>query len=154
MASDGNFSILEAVHPGGQPFQTRKPLPGDLEKQVVTENGLQVATVDGIEVTPIVEYVKENLAPQQHTKLSQRKWLIIGGVVGLIVILAAVLGGTLAHKRKSNSKTPSSLGPTSNPVNPCSTPVSVQYQRNIAALSYISNNANRTKVYYQATWAN
>ena len=143
----GNYSILEAVHPIKQPIQTRKPCLVDSGKQVVPESGKQATQTynNGIEVVSKSGYPQQDSAYDAYPRKSRGKWIVIGGVVALVVILAAVLGGVLGSRSKSKSGVPSST-PSSTP---SSSPVSAQYQGNIAAVSFILNNTNRTKVYYQ-----
>ncbi|KAE8440490.1 hypothetical protein EG329_007423 [Mollisiaceae sp. DMI_Dod_QoI] len=148
----GDYSTLEAVHPAQQSIQTQKPLPLDSGKQVVQEHGKEAWQPDssnGIEVVSKPEYPQQNAVYDTYTRKSRRKWIILGGIAGLIVILAAVLGGVLGSRGKSKSTAPS-LSPSSTPSSaPSNSSASLQHQSNIAAVSFISNNANRTKVYYQ-----
>ncbi|KUJ24686.1 uncharacterized protein LY89DRAFT_713478 [Mollisia scopiformis] len=149
--ADANFSTLEAVNPGYEPFRQGKPLPTDSGKQVVTEEaGKYVVPVvpysDGIETTPVQKYPTEVQyhEPPIYDKQPNgrnRKWLWIGGAICLIVVLAAVLGGVLGSRKssKSSTSTPSST-PSSN--------ATLQHQ--IAAVAFPSNDINNTRVYYQA----
>lgn len=145
MADTGaDYSTLEAVHPLQQSIQTQKPLPVDSGKQVVPDYGKQAwhpADNNGIEVVPKSEHPQQDAAYDTYPRKSQRKWIIVGGIVALIVILVVVLGGVLGSRSKSESGMPLST--------PSSSPTLAQHQSNIAAVSFISNNANRTKVYYQ-----
>ncbi|KAH6677389.1 hypothetical protein B0J14DRAFT_584150 [Halenospora varia] len=142
--TDADYSTLEAVHPLQQSIQTQKPLPVDSGKQVVPDYGKQAwhpADNNGIEVVPKSEHPQQDAAYDTYPRKSQRKWIIVGGIVTLTVILVAVLGGVLGSRSKSESGMPSST--------PSSSPALPQHESNIAAVSFISNNANRTKVYYQ-----
>ncbi|KAF7889968.1 uncharacterized protein EAF02_002383 [Botrytis sinoallii] len=121
---------------------------------------------------------KEAIVYTEDTQKKRKvwKWYILAGVIGLIVIIAAVVGGVVASKKKnvatvdetsgstessnSSSSTPSSTNPsTSN--SPTSTNTAslasstiAPFQRNVAAISYESNNVNNTRVYYQDNQGN
>jgi hypothetical protein len=144
----GDYSTLEAIDPVQQSVQTQKLLLVDSGKQLVPDSGKQAwqpAYNIGIEVVQKSEHPQQDATYDTYPRNSRRKWIFIGGVVALIVILAAVLGGVLGSRSKSRSgalpSTPSST--------PTSSPATAQHQSNIAAVSFTSNYANRTKVYYQ-----
>lgn len=114
---------------------------------------------------------KETVESIQGTQKERRpwKWYMLGGVVALVVIIAAVVGGIVASKKNKTSNVngvsggaPSSnsnsLSPTSSASNnsPTSTYTAssvsstiAPFQRNVAAISYASNNVNNSRVYYQ-----
>ena len=157
---DRAHSTLEVVSNQhmNQPSQQKNPLSTDLGKQVVSHEGKQVfLNDDGPE--PVAEkasYAHNDGDPddQGHRSggPSRKKWVLFGGVVGLIIVLAVVLGSVFGsrHKRSatnsfinpSNSSAHSSPAPTSSPPTPL-------LQHNLAALSFASNSVNNTRVYFQ-----
>jgi hypothetical protein len=157
MAED-NFSTLEVVQQGYEPFRNEKSAPIVEGKQLVVteETGKHVVPVvpysdhdaPGLEATPVqyypIEQQYQDLPVYQKQNIRRsRKWLWIGGVGLLVVILAAVLGGVLgSRKSKSSSTAPTSV---SNTTTASTTP----QQRHIAAAAFVSNKINNTRVYYQ-----
>lgn len=154
---DQAYSTLEAL-----PLHRKdKPLPTDLGKQVVPDDGKQHAVDNvGIEVAPDGEIeVAPNggiaVAPDgdfnaqyaggHHVQVhrpSRMKWILFVGVVSLVVIVAAVLGGVFGSRHKNHGTAEgASLTNLSNSARPP--------QRNIAALSYSLNSVNNTRVYFQ-----
>jgi hypothetical protein len=153
------YSNLEAVHPEYQ-------LPSDAGKQVVQDNGKQLATNNGeIEVVAKDDFFAQEIGAHQvpAPRASRRRWLIFGGVViALVIILAAVIGGVFGSRKSSHfvtaSTTPTNSPPSSSPPSnspPSNSPPSnssattIPVQRNIAAVSYLSNSVDNTRVYYQ-----
>lgn len=100
------------------------------------------------------------------------KWYILAGVIALVVVIAAVVGGIVASQKKntatvnevsggvasskSSSPTSSALGnsPTSTNTGSSASSTVASFQRNVAAVSYESNSANNTRVYYQDNQGN
>ena len=77
-------------------------------------------------------------------RLSTRR-IMLYGAIGLILVLAAVLGGVLGSRHKP-SATASLISPSnSSAPSPSVTPA----QRKIAAVSFTSNSSNNTCVYFQ-----
>lgn len=77
-------------------------------------------------------------------RLSTRR-IMLYGAIGLILVLAAVLGGVFGSRHK-RSATESLISPSnSSAPSPSVTPA----QRKIAAVSFTSNSANNTRVYFQ-----
>lgn len=160
MADDGSYSTMEVVHPGYHPLNTNKTLPVESGKEIVTdESGKQVVTDDGAHAPEpayanqwVGDGLKSDNPPPAYPQRSRRKWLIAAGTaLFVIIILAAVLGGVLGSRHKSNNSSPS-MAPTSIPSNipsNASTSAPTHDRRNIAAVSFVSGNTNRTRVYYQ-----
>ncbi len=139
---DEGYSTLEAVPIPPDP--PKKALPENSEKQIVQEYGhdsakeavfdhdKQLATEDhGID--PKIEDVYPTPRPRRF----QRKWVIIGGTITVLAILAAVVGGVLGSQLKSKSVGLSSALPSNTT------------GHNIAAVSFAVNGFNNTRVYYQ-----
>lgn len=151
--NDPSYSALEIV-----PAQ-EDPARSNPEKQVAFESGKQCiagnGAVNSVRSDVSIKHGSEGkflVSLLQHKK---RGWMISFGVFGLIVILAALLGGILGSRNKK------SLGPP--PADPSTTSPSVvaHPQRTIAAVSFVSNAANVTRLYFQdnggqileASWA-
>ena len=124
------------------------PPPPDTEKQVVP--------LEGKQVVPLGKQHMVKHWGDHHVNFhrrSRKTWILLGGAVGLIVIIAVVLGLVfgLRHKRSGttpvNSPLNSSAVPGPVPARP-SSPTSPP-QRNIAALSFASESVNHTRVYFQ-----
>jgi hypothetical protein len=143
------YSNLEAVHPEYQ-------LPSDAGKQVVQDSGKQLATNNGgIEVAAKDDFFAQEVGAHQvpAPRASRRRWLIFGGVViALVIILAAVIGGVFGSRKSSHfvtsSTTPTNSPPSNSPPSNSSA-TTIPVQRNIAAVSYLSNSVDNTRVYYQ-----
>lgn len=114
---DQAYSTLEAIlhH---QTCRQEKPIPTDLGKQVALDDGKQyIVDGDGIEVAANRDFHAHDVGGHhiQVHQPSRRKRILIVGAVGLIAILAGVLGGvfgsrhtssaTASPKRLSNSST-------------------------------------------------
>ncbi|THV52262.1 hypothetical protein BGAL_0084g00220 [Botrytis galanthina] len=121
---------------------------------------------------------KEAIVYPEDTQKKRKvwKWYILAGVIGLIVIIAAVVGGVVASKKKNvanvdgvpgSTESSNSSSPTASTTNPSTSksPTSTitaslasstiaPFQRNVAAISYESNNVNNTRVYYQDNQGN
>ncbi|KAJ8067294.1 hypothetical protein OCU04_004652 [Sclerotinia nivalis] len=112
---------------------------------------------------------KETVESIEVTQKERRpwKWYILGGLIALVVIIAAVVGGIVASKKNNtanvngvagevssfNSSSPTSSASNNSPTS-TNTASSVSstvapFQRNVAAISYASNNVNNSRVYYQ-----
>ena len=144
---DGPYSALEVV-PHRYVHQMNQqdiPPPPDLGKQVVPPlEEKQVSLDDGKEY--MVKYGADHHV--DFHRPSRKTQILLGGAVGLIVIIAIVLGlvfglrhkrsGTISVSSSSNSSAPPRISsPTSQP------------QRHIAALSFASESVNNTRVYFQ-----
>lgn len=141
---DQAYSTLEAL-----PLHRKeKSLPIDFGKQVVPDDGKQheVDSV-GIEVAANgdanAQYVDGHHV--QVRRPSRRKWVLFAGVVSLVVIITAVLGGVFgSRQKKPGAASLTNLSNTS-----ATSPSARPPQRNIAALSYLSNSVNNTLIYFQ-----
>ena len=163
---DRAYSALEVVpHQCVHPInQLDKPLPTDLGKQVVPHEGKQVSLDDdkhhivddgGIQSVATGDSYADDRS-DHHIQLhrrSRKKWILSGGAVGLIVIIAVVLGLVFGLRHKRSGTTPMTGPPnssaTSAPAPPISSPPTSPPQRNIAALSFASDSVNNTRVYFQ-----
>lgn len=146
------YSTLEALHLETDSRHTQKetPIQLDSSKEVVQSHGHYTPELDwsgsGIELVTKSDYTQQDPPLYTHSKNARQKWLVLGGLIVLIIlVLGAVLGGVLGSRSKISSAempaTPSSPANNSDP--------STQYQSNIAAVSLVYKNANRTRVYYQ-----
>ncbi|KAF8852319.1 hypothetical protein BDZ45DRAFT_695169 [Acephala macrosclerotiorum] len=148
--TDANFSTLEAINPGFEPFRKEKPLPAESGKQVISEDGGKQVVVpySDIEVNAQHQPTQKNLEPpvvENERPRRSRKWLWIGGAVLLVVILAAVLGGVLGLRQTQKSSSPASTS-TAN----ATSSNNIITSHRIAATAYGSNSINNTRVYYLA----
>jgi hypothetical protein len=150
---------LQSLDPSHQGLEVLHPSDAagfyGSEKQVLqayVEGPVAYSTdSNGKEAAPVVppEYDAKYDRVPIHRRIS-RKWLIVGGVALLVVILAAVLGGTLASAKHKKSSPSSNSSPTSTP-DPASASNSslFHYTGNIAAASFAWNATGGTRVYYQ-----
>lgn len=160
---DGPYSALEVV-PHQYVHQMNQqdiPPPPDLGKQVIPLEGKQVVPLEGKQVVPLEEKQVSLDDGKQHMvkywgdhrvnfhRPSRKKRILLGGAVGLIVIIAVVLGLVfgLRHKRSVTSSSNSSAVPA--PAPPRISSATSPRQRNIAALSFASKSVNNTRVYFQ-----
>lgn len=159
-ARDRAHSTLEVVSNQhvNQPSQQENPLPTDFGKQVVPHEGKQVfLNNDGPEtVTEGVSYAHNDGDPdvQGHRPGGplRKKWVLFGGVVGLIIVLAVVLGSVFGSRHKhpaTNSFTSPSYSSAQSSSAPTTSPPAPPLEHNIAALSFASNSVNNTRVYFQ-----
>ena len=163
---DGPYSALEVVQHQcvHQMNQQGKPLPIDLEKQVIPHEGKQVVLDDGkqhivddggIQSVAMGDSYAHEYGDHdvQMPRPSTKKWILSGAAVGLIVITAMVLGLVfgLRHKRSGTTSvtSPSNSSAATAPAPPISSPPTSSPQRNIAALSFVSDSVNNTRVYFQ-----
>lgn len=158
--SDQAHSTLELVsqQPRSQAEAEQwKPLPSDPGKQVALDDGKQwVEHGDNgdLQVAPKEDFDPHktharNVLTQRPSKRSWR-WIIIGGIVGLVLVLGAVLGGVLGSRHKTSGTASSGKAPSTSPSNSSTPSPSVTpSQRNIAAVSFASNSANVSRVYFQ-----
>ena len=152
---DEAYSRLE-VHPYGQlevapQHRGQKPLPTDLGKQVVPEDGKQHALERvGIEVDPNGNFPAQHVGDPrvQIHRSSRMKWMPFVGVLALVLIAAAVLGGVFGSRHK-NHGTAGNASSTNHSNASISSSPARSTQRNIAALSYSLNSVNNTRVYFQ-----
>ena len=173
---DRQYSALEVVphqHVRHMNQQEIPPPPPDLgkqvvpleEKHVVPLEGKQVVPLEGKQVVPLEEnQVSLDDGKQPRVKYrgdhhvnfhrpSRKTRILLGGVVGLIIIIAVVLGLVFGLKHKRNgtisvtSSSNSSAVPAPSPPR-ISSPTSPS-PRNIAALSFASESVNDTRVYFQ-----
>ena len=138
-------SALEAFLQQSLPFDQEKQLAVEGEKQLAFDGGKQWI---GNEVNGELEVASQENIDRRNTQADQvlaqrpsaRRWIKWGGISALIllIILGAVLGGVLGSRHQS-SVTASSASYLS--VTPT--------QRNIAAVSFTSNSANTSRVYFQ-----
>ena len=163
---DRAYSALEVVpHQCVHPInQLDKPLPTDLGKQVVPHEGKQVSLDDGkhhivddggirsVATGDSYAHDRSDHDIQIH-RPSRKKWILSGGAVGLIIIIAVVLGLVfgLRHKRSGTTPVtrPSNSSSIPAPAPPISSPPISPLHRNIAALSFASESVNNTRVYFQ-----
>ncbi|KAL9624163.1 MAG: hypothetical protein Q9160_001685 [Pyrenula sp. 1 TL-2023] len=147
--TDSAYSTLEVVTTQGRPTieRPRDLIQFDPEKQVAFESGKQCISGKGV-VDPVIS--DESIKPEREEKilvslpkLKNRRWMISLGVLGSIVVLAILLGAILGSRNKKSSRPPPPESSTSSPsaVAPA--------QRNIAAVSFVSNAANFTQMYFQ-----
>ena len=163
---DRAYSALEVVpHQRMHQMNLRdQPLPTDLGKQVVPHEGKQVSLDDGkqhmgasggIQLVAIPESYAHDLNDHQVQvhRPWRKKWILSVGAVGLIVIIAVVLGLVFGLRHTRSGTTPVTSPPnssaTSAPAPPISSPPTSLPQRNIAALSFASDSVNNTRVYFQ-----
>ena len=132
--SDQAYSTLEAIPGGYQPCWQDKPLPSDAGKQVVPDYGKQQVVYNGIEVAAKEYYAQDTGGLHHPSRPSRRKRSIYGMALGLIVILAVVLGAIFGSRHKHK---------------PSITSFTPTIQHNIAAVSFASSSVNNTRVYYQ-----
>ena len=148
---DGPYSALEVVphqcvH---QMNQQDEPLPPDLGKQVVPLEEKQVYQDDG------KQHMVKNSSDHhvQFHRLLRRNRILLGGALGLIVIIALVLGLVFGLKNKRSGTTlvtsPSNSSAIPAPTPPISSSPTSPPQRNIAALSFAAESVNNTRVYFQ-----
>ena len=83
--------------------------------------------------------------PHQVHQPSKREWILFVGAVGLIAILAAVLGGVFGSRHTSSATVSSDRLSNSSVMSPSARPP----QRSIAALSFALNSVNNTRIYFQ-----
>lgn len=152
---DQAYSQLEAFTYGqlevAPQHHREKPLPTDLGKQVVPEDGKQHALERvGIEVDPNGNFPAQYVGdPQvQIHRSSRMKWMLLVGVVSLVVITAAVLGGVFGSRHKNHGTVRNAPSTNHSNASISSSPTR-STQRNIAALSYSLNSVNNTRVYFQ-----
>ena len=140
---DGPYSALEVVphQHVHQTHQQDESVPTDLGKQVVPHEEKQVSLEDGKQHM-VKHWVDHHV--QHRRPSSKRNRILLGGAVGLIVILALVLGLVfgLRHKRSGTTVATSSS-------NSSAVPAPDPTQRNIAALSFALESVNNTRVYFQ-----
>jgi len=125
------------------------------EKQVkVNDTGLEVDNtgieVDdtGIEVVPKNDLYNQPFDRYHKSSNSRRKWLIIGGVATLMIVVGVIVGGVLGSMSKDNkSDIVATTSPSPSPS--VSAAAAIHYQSKIAAISYASDSVNYTRVYYQ-----
>lgn len=143
-------STLEVVpqKPRYHEAEQWKPLPSDQDKQVALDGGKQYIGGDGeLEATPKKD-VDRRKNPVDHIaaqRPSARKWIILCGIIGLILILGAVLGGVLGSRHKGSGTSSATSPSNSSATSPSIAP----NQRNIAAVSFTSDSTNITRVYFQ-----
>lgn len=125
----------------------------------------------GLEISPVQDPIypiseTDQKAPQSNP--SRRKYLLTGGIILVVVILAAVLGGVLGSRKNNNSSSKSESTssasdgaldntPTSSTSSTSTRPTSIPtskpniapLNRNIAAVSFVNNAVNATRIYYQ-----
>ena len=131
-----------------QTYRQEKPLPTDLGKQVAPDDGKQYTVVGGgIEVAANGDFCAHDVGGHhvQVHQPSRRKWILFVGAVGLIAILAAVLGGVFGSRHTSSATAPPKRLSNSSAMSPSARPP----QRNIAALSFALNSVNNTRIYFQ-----
>ena len=83
--------------------------------------------------------------PHQIHQPSRRKWILFVGAVGLIAVLAAVLGEVLGPRNTSSATVSPNRLSNSSFMSPSARPP----QRKIAALSFAFNSVNNTRIYFQ-----
>lgn len=137
IAGDQAYSTLEIVsQPTRIESEQWKYLSTDPGKQVIVDGGKQfVGDNVGLELALKEDFDthKVHVHPVLPQRLLARRRIILYGTVGLTLILGAVLGGVLGSRSKTSAASSSV------------TPI----QRNIAAVSFTSNSANITQVYFQ-----
>ena len=159
---DRAHSTLEAVSQQRLPFDQEKQLAVDKGKQLAVDGGKQWI---GNEVNGGLEVALQENNDGQNTqvrhvlaqRLSARRWIMFGGMIGLLVVLGSVLGGVLGsrhHSSETASSTNSSASslsvtPTSSSSSSAPSPSVTPIQRNIAAVSFISHSVNTSRVYFQ-----
>lgn len=146
---DQAYSTLEVVQQGPRSQADRqwKPLPSDPGKQVNPDCGKQyVENNVGLELAAQKDQIDVRHIPaRRFFKRKRSKRIILGGVIGLILIFAAVLGGVFGSRHKSSARASLNITSNSSATSSSVTPT----QRNIAAVSFTSNSANNTRVYFQ-----
>lgn len=143
---DQAYSTLEVVRqePRYQADRQWKPPPSDPGKQVDPDCEKQyVGNNGGLELAAQKDQIDVRRIPAR--RFFTRKRIILCGAIGLILILAAVLGGIFGSRHKSSATASLSSPSNSSATSPSATPI----QRNIAAVSFTSNSANNTRVYFQ-----
>lgn len=168
-----------------------RPPPTDLGKQTAPDEGKQVAPDEGKQVP--VDDGKQHIGDDSGIELvareefcapdlndhdvkarqpSRKQWILYGGAVGSVVLLAAVLGIVFGsrHRHRDSATTsltrPSNVSATSSPAtsspatsstttpspttsSPTTSSPTTSIQRNIAALSFLDKSINNTRVYFQ-----
>ena len=81
----------------------------------------------------------------QVHQTSRRKWILFVGAVGLIAILAAVLGGVFGSRHTSSATASPKRLSNSSAISPSARPP----QRNIVALSFALNSVDNTSICFQ-----
>ncbi len=151
MAAGGDqaYSTLEAVphQPVYQTYRQEKRLPTDLGKQVASDDRKQYIVVGGGVNGVNGDFYAHDIGGHhvQVHQPSRRKWILFVGAVGLIAILAAVLGGVFGLRDTSSATVSPKRLSNSSAVSPSARPP----QRNIAALSFSLNSVNNTRIYFQ-----
>jgi hypothetical protein len=102
-SSDQAYSTLEAVPGGYQPCWQDKTLPSDAGKQVVPDYGKQQVVYNGIEVAAKEYYTQDTGGLHLPSQASRRKRSIYGMALGLILILAVVLGGVFGSRHQGRA---------------------------------------------------
>ena len=122
------YSTLEAI-----------PQESDLGKQVVEDDGKQKVVNSGeIEPVAIEKFYAQHEANEQHRPRQRLRWREIAliSVLGSLVILAVVIGGVLGSRSRHTDSGKEMMNPPSQ-------------NRNIAALSFVSDSINNTRIYFQ-----
>ena len=125
------------------PYEGKQVALDDSKQHTVNDNGLELVSQ------------KESFAhsygdhPVQVHRPSSKRRMLLGGAIGLIIVLAVVLGIVFGLKHKHSART-SLISPSNSSAEPPSTPPhDSPPQHNIAALSFVSNSVNNTRVYFQ-----
>ena len=169
---EGTYSALEVVSPlsayqtsrqgmfpsAGEgngdfaPHEGKQVYPNDGKEHMGNEN-------DGMKVVVAKGDLFDRRGHGDHhlsvLRFSRKKKWILGGVFGMIAVLAVVLGSVLGSRHNRSPATTSQQTNLSNSTGP-SIPLSAPLpsappvvQHSIAALSFASNNVNLTRVYFQ-----
>lgn len=151
--SDQDHSMLEPVT--NPRFTHRNPFPENPGMQVVFDDGIQVNfQKTGLEV--VVQDQDSSQYPPNSDTQPRRKWLLLGGIAAILIVVAAVLGGVFGSR--ANQKSPpekfSTLSPSpslnaSSPFPSFDAITTVQSQRKLAAVSYAVKSVDNTRIYYQ-----
>jgi len=142
--------VLPDAHEQIVPYSCKEFIsPAD--KQVVPDASKQmVISRDGLEATPYSDTLSppiggRSILPNNSPKSSKRRWIALGGTLGLLMVLATMLGGVLGSRHKSSI--PPSLQLNTNLF--ASIVLARSSQRNIVAFIYALNSINNIYVYFQ-----
>ncbi len=148
--STNRREILPDAHEQIVPYSCKEFIsPAD--KQVVPDAGKQIViSRDGLEATPYSDTLLppiggRSILPNNSSKSSKRRWIALGGTLGLLMVLAAVLGGVLGSRHKSSTPPPLQLNTNLF----ASIVLARSSQRNIVAFIYALNSINNIYVYFQ-----
>ena len=138
-----------APHEGKQvaPHEGKQVTPHE-GKQVALDDGKEQMVInDGIEVVANEDSFAHNYS-DHHVQIhqsSKKRRILYGGAVVLVVLALIVLGTIFGLRHKHSAATSFTSPPSSTAQSPPPSPP----QHHIAALSFVSNLTNNTRIYFQ-----